>query len=587
MSPTRVHLIASAAVAAVIVLAVIIGLLLRPGGAPPDPARNMPGGPVAFVGLSDWSEVVRKINGSDWWQTLVTRLGRDKRFSAVVKDFRVKYRRRFQTTLESQLARLRTLLGGRVWIGFYSGLRGISLLAAVRPKRRVPLDELVARARRFSENLGHQTPPARWIEHEGERYRRLSLARRTVYVYSPDRETIYVSFRSRLIERVMDLIRGEKGPRLIDDPLYRRVGGSAGDRLRAFIRWDKLPARKRTGETLAHHVLDTIKSVRLVSNLIETTVAVEFRPGAATSLLGRGLPGGTLRSPLLLPRSPLIFYGSCGHSLAQVWKGLLAAAGPAGQPALRRLDKALGRAFGAAGLAELLQKTGNEAAVAVLGLHPGPLPLPQVLVMIRMKDARTADKFLPELVAAAKRHRELGRFVFETRRVGGRTMHYLTAPPLGQVGAVVLGPFIVVGNNLDLLRDVIERRHVDPTDAWQEALRIERPSSLLFFDLTQILKLAPGSLPYLAPWLRLPRPVLDRFPRKVQAAVNVLSFFRGATLWTRWEAKSRVLTLGLRLDLADAEVTTRRAGEALLLWPFSSAGGRVEPARAPGGPKPK
>ncbi len=586
MSPKGIQLIGTAAVVAVAIVAIVIGLVVRPVAVVPDPARYMPGDPVAFIGMNGWAEVVQRIEDSEWWRSLWSRIQGDKRVKAALKNFELRYRRRFQTTIQSHLRRLQTLLGGRIWIGFYSGLRGISLLAAVRPRRSVSLDEVLARLRRFSENLGHKTPPAKWITHQGRRFRQLRLAGRTVYVFSPDRKTIFVSFSRRLIQQVIVLVQGKKAPRLLDDPLYRLIAGARLRRLRAFIRWDKLPARKRTGEDILHQVLDTIKSVRLVSNLIETVVSVDFRPGTATSLLGGGLPGAVLKSPSLLPRSPLVYFGSCGHRLSRVWKGLLAADTP-GQKALMKLDRDLGRTFGVSGLAELLDRTGNEAAVAVLGLHPGPLPLPQVLVLVRMKDEKTARTFMPRMVAALKKHRDLGRLVFETRRAGGRTIHYITVPRVGRVGAVDIGPFIVASNNLDLLRDTIERRHADPTAVWHEALRIQHPSTLLFLDLTQILRLAPDSLPYLAPWLRLPRPVLDELPQTVQAAINVLSFLKGVTLWTRWEAKKRELTLGLRLSLADAEVTSNRVGEALFLSYFTPARSRLGPVKAGGRPKPK
>jgi hypothetical protein len=587
MNPKGVQISAALAIVAVVILAIFIGLVVRPRAVVPDPARYLPGNPVAFIGLQDLAQVKKLVQDSDWWHSLWSRLRLDKRFKAAWAALESWHGRRFSTTISSQLKWLEGLLGRRISIGFYSGLRGISFLAAVRPDTSTSPDEIAVRLGRLQVKPGQKPPPVKWLTHEGRQYGQMSLAGRPVYLFSPDRGTIYVSGRRRLIEAVMDRVKGKPGSRLVDDPLYRRVTAARNQYLRAFVRWDKLPARKRTREDFWHRVLDTIKSIRLVSNLVETVITVEFRAGTATDLLGAGLTGASLKSPSLLPRSPLLYYGTCGYRLAEVWKGLLAALDPAGHKTMMKFDRDVGRAFGAPGLAQLLDETGNEVAVAVLGLHPGPLPLPQVLVFVRMKDARAARSFMPRLVNALKAHSELGRLVFETQRFGGRTVHYMIVPSVGKVGVVALGSFIVAGNNLDLLRDVIEHRLSDARPVWRRALAVKHPSDLLFFDLAEILKLAPESLPYLAPPLLLPRKVLDRLPGAVKAGIDILSFFRGVTVWSRWEAKKSVLTVGLKLDLTDTEVSTYRAGDALFLWPFRSAGGGDKPVKPLAKPEPK
>ncbi|MBU1741832.1 MAG: hypothetical protein KKC37_09815, partial [Proteobacteria bacterium] len=311
------------AVAVVVAVGIAIGLLVSPRAVPPDPTRYMPGEPVAYVAVADLDDVMETIQDSRWWRSLTKRLLEDKGLGTILDRLEQSHQKKFKTSIQDHLASLRVLIGGRVAIGFYSGLRGLSWLAAVTPTRRMSADEVLARVVDFSKVIGRPRPKIEAVKYAGQVYHRLALPRGPVLVYAPRGRTIYASPKRRLIERVIDRVAGKPGPVLADDKVYRQTRADAVDnaRLWAFIRWDKLPARR--GRGLWSRLLDSIGTVRITSNLVDTRIAVGFQHGLAGKILGAGLPEASLDSARLLPRSPLIYYGSCGYRLAEVWQGLL------------------------------------------------------------------------------------------------------------------------------------------------------------------------------------------------------------------------------------------------------------------------
>ncbi|MBU0515548.1 MAG: hypothetical protein KJ621_12330, partial [Proteobacteria bacterium] len=243
-------------------------------------------------------------------------------------------------------------------------------------------------------------------------------------------------------------------------------------------------------------------------------------------------------------------------------------------------------AFGATGLAQLLTRTGDEVAVAVFSLQRGILPIPQGMVFIRMRDEDTAANFLPQLVAVLKQHRLLRGFVFGTRELARRTVPYVVVPLVGEVGAAQIGPYLVLANNMDLLRAVIRGRRGEATPAWRQARAVSRPSDLLFVDVARILALVPEVVPYVTPRLKLGRPEIELLMGMTTAGVDVLSFLRGATFWSRWEAKSSTLVMGLRLTLEDHRVTTASLAKFLRSY-FMAVKAGVEGPRPVKAPQPK
>jgi len=567
-----------AVVAVIVAVAMAIGLAIRPRGLPPDPTRYLPGEPVAYVAVADLDEVLETIGDSRWWRTLTKGLLADEGSATILAKLKQRHRKIFKTSIRDHLAAARVLIGGRVDVGFYSGLRGLSWLAAVTPTRRLSADDVQALVVDFGRALGWPKPKIDKVKYAGQVYHRLALPRGPVLVYVPRGRTIYASTNRRLIERVIDRVTGKAGPVLADDKLYRQTRAGAVDqaRLWAFIQWDKLPARR--GRGFWSRLLDSIGTVQISSNLVDTRIAVGFQHGPAKKILGAGLPGAGLRSARLLPQSPLIYYGSCGYRLAEVWQGLLDTMDPGVKAALEAVDRDVARSFGATGLSQLLTRTGDEVAVAVFSLLRGVLPIPQGLVFIRMRDESTASTFLPQVVSVLKGHRLLLGFVFGNRELAGRMVPYVVVPLVGEVGAARVGPYLVLGNNMDLLRTVIRGRRGVATPAWRQSQAVNQPSDLLFVDVARILALMPEVLPYFTPRLRLGRHEMELLLGMTTAVSDFFSFLRGATIWSRWEAKRATLVIGLRLGLEDRRVSTAALAKLIRLY-FTAAKARVQGPR--------
>ncbi len=555
-----------AVVAVIAAVALAIGLAISPRAVPPDPTRYLPGEPVAYVGLADLDQVLDTIQDSQWWRTLTKGLLADQGLAKILAQLEQRHQKFFKTSIQDHLAAVRALFGGRVDVGFYSGLRGLSWLAALTPTRRLSADDVQALVIDFGRALGWPRPKIETVNYLGRVYRRLALPRGPVLIYVPRGRTIYASANRRLIERVIERVTGKPGRVLADDKVFRQTRAHAVKhaRLWAFLRWDRLPARR--GRAFWSRLLDSIGTVRLTSNLVHTRIRVGLQHGPAKKIMGSGLPGASLRSVGLLPRSPLIYYGSCGYRLAAVWQGLLATMDPAVKRALEAVDRDVARAFGATGLDQLLTRTGDEVAVAVFSLLRGVLPIPQGMVLIRMRDKSTAKTFLPQLVSVLERHRLFRGFVFGTRNLAGRPVSYVVVPLVGEVGAARIGSFLVLANNLDLLRSMIRGRRGVPTPAWRRARAVSRPSDLLFVDVARVLALVPEVVPFVTPRLRLRRPQLELLMGLTNAGIDFFSFLRGATIWSRWEAKRAKLVIGLRLELEDRRVSTAALAKLIRLY---------------------
>ncbi|MBU1741833.1 MAG: hypothetical protein KKC37_09820, partial [Proteobacteria bacterium] len=350
---------------------------------------------------------------------------------------------------------------------------------------------------------------------------------------------------------------GGGGDRLTGDALYRtlRALPPVDKVLALFVRFERvLPflVGSLRGDDLEVRVARSIRSVQLCSNGLESRIAVSFRPGAVTSILGPGQGGGGMRTLDLLPSSPLVYLGVRGPGWLGLWRRLGWEKG-LGQGERRRMDRRVERALGLSGLEVLLGLLGREAALAVIDFPRSGLPIPETLAYVEFRDEATARRRLPWLIDVLKR-RPAGEMLFRTQRLGERVVYHAVTPVVGTISAVAWGPYFVVSNELKLLQDVVGRKRASPSFFWARMRRHSSANVLAAVDVARILSLAPRLWPHLAGLARLRRLNLRSVRRWVLTGADWGRVLRAVVFWSTWDGRAEVLTLGLRLWLKDTPV---------------------------------
>ena len=577
----------------VVALAVTAYLVIWPMIAPkpfPSPAKIMPPGAYAYLAVDDVEGALSKVEASQWFKSIAGQLAADPETDKLLTKFGQELKKR--APLLADRAMLMSLIGKHLTVAFYPRPKAdqINVLVASRVGTRALFMKFIADvSARFQ-----KAPALTYSRFLDKRIGQFFTDAGPIYFHVTDNDVGFISNRKALIRGVISRSLGRDNTSLIEDKNYKYLIGRAvkNRRLGIFLRMDhpvlaklarrlylafyglapglelppkdaKLPPRQKMILQSVKRNLDfmaSVKRVILTSDLLKSRCRIELKPGKnALRDYYQGMvdPNAKITHLDMIPKTPLVYIAYAGLKLGNYVKEL--AAEPATAPILLKATQWLG--FKAPG--ELAKRLSGEFALAVFEVtQSGLLPLPQVMVIVKARDAAAAEDLVARLLRGVDKLKKKPFTGFKTKKLAKGRVLYVSSL-VGHIGLAVTGPYIVFSNNLKMLEAAVNRSRLGPdSPAWAIIKKSPRRLGLFLLSPKGLFDQVPKVISALKAANPGRRSKTEIVNRTILPLVELASVLRSMAAWTWWDGKD-ALIWGGRVFLVDRPIKRRLPVELL------------------------
>jgi hypothetical protein len=469
-----------------------------------NPADLMPPGALFYLEMNRLDQTLRKVVASKWWRSIKAQLKHQSSFQAKIKVLGEYVHELTGLDWPGFLK----MVGGRFSVAIYSVSGSpdddrilIGMICGDGSNLYDVVESLMGMFWKSNDG-GPRRPMFRRGKVCGLTYLRLlseETQLRPLHILVINSRMFYLSTHPKLIRAVVKRLDQKDRPTLSRTETFRLMSQNKIEdaRLRMFIRLSPR-LKKISGEN--DPVVRFGKAVVLVSDLSNWFLRLELDPkhNVYWKLFGRlGRPTNSAVVKLL-PGRPLAYYGLLGLTLtpdlasrlALMWISL-------GKPSLLKDPKKglvycrdlLTRAVRAAGFNDLAQVTsrlGGEIGLAVFSIFQKGLPVPKALLYLKVPDSAAGQFLVKKIINRLVSLKLIEPEAVMAKKTPRGEITYIVTP-MGYFGAVRVGPFLVLGSDLTLLKAVLTGRFWRPQGwFWTELAHKPRWGEVYQIDLGRL-----------------------------------------------------------------------------------------------------